>query len=592
MRNVSALETRRAMWAMVGILLLAACFYLSNLNAISFWEDESWLAIAIADGLGDVWTFATERGVHPPLYFYVAHFAKPLIGDGELALRWLGGLIALIGVAFTYRLGADLCNRRTGVFAALLVSGSIFLIYLTRLARQYTLFYTLSVMVIWVYYRWRTHPQPMRWWWALVLLQAAALYTHYFSIFLAMTVGLHALLTLHWGKSWRVAAALGVSGILFLPWLPSIFVQINSDLGTGLYYGVPDVPRVLENYIGRVGNANNWLFGSFTLIGLMTLLLHRKWQILLLLFIWIVGTFIPILIVNETLFLWYIGRNLLYTLPAVVLLYGAGLAYVSRSRIGTIVAISAAFAFIGFGAVVYEAFWPGTPDWRGAMQLLARDARPDDTFVIDGERFSTDYYLRRYLDARVRFHDMESWTANPIISERIWLIDSGQAVNLEAIDALPDEMLLTRRLVRLPIVAEFYQMPPQSPQVVYGMQMALGYTGEARITLQAGEVLHLDVWWQALRPPDFNYSASFQIWDEAQVIAQTDGNFNSGRLDARVLPVGVWTPDTRRLRLPPDLPAGEYMLKVTVYDWRDGSRLAADSASPDHLYTLLTIVVV
>ena len=52
---------------MVAILLLASASYLYDLNSISFWEDESWMAIAIGDGFTDVWQFATERGVHPPL---------------------------------------------------------------------------------------------------------------------------------------------------------------------------------------------------------------------------------------------------------------------------------------------------------------------------------------------------------------------------------------------------------------------------------------------------------------------------------------------------------------------------------------------
>ena len=64
--------TRKALAAMVGILLLASAFYLYDLNTVSFWEDESWMAIAIGDSLTDVWTFATQRGVHPPLYFYLA----------------------------------------------------------------------------------------------------------------------------------------------------------------------------------------------------------------------------------------------------------------------------------------------------------------------------------------------------------------------------------------------------------------------------------------------------------------------------------------------------------------------------------------
>ncbi len=60
---------RRALVLMVAILLFATFLYLIGLNQISFWEDESWMAIAIQGDLSSVWTFAAERGVHPPLSF-------------------------------------------------------------------------------------------------------------------------------------------------------------------------------------------------------------------------------------------------------------------------------------------------------------------------------------------------------------------------------------------------------------------------------------------------------------------------------------------------------------------------------------------
>ena len=94
-----------ALWVMVGILWLAAALYLINLNAISFWQDESWMAIAISGSFHDVWTFTATRNVHPPLYFYLAYILQIFFGNSEFALRWMGGLIALVGIALTYRLG-------------------------------------------------------------------------------------------------------------------------------------------------------------------------------------------------------------------------------------------------------------------------------------------------------------------------------------------------------------------------------------------------------------------------------------------------------------------------------------------------------
>jgi hypothetical protein len=526
----------------------------------------------------------------------------------------MGGLIALVGIALTYRLGTELLDRRTGLFTAAIVTGSFFLVYLARLARHYTVFYVLAVAVVWAYWRWRKNPTNWRWWIAIALLQAAAFYTHYFSIFIVMTIGLHALLVgvvapLSTSEAqWRgaggevlyanirnllkLSGAFLLSVMLFLPWIPAIFMQMNSDLGDGLYYGIPDVPRILDNYTGRMTNDNLWLGGAMALVGIVALVQRRQWSVGLLLLIWLVGTFIPIIIINQTVFQWYIDRNMLYTLPAVGLLFGTGLAYISRQKLGLWIAIVTTALFIFFGVYVYEAYWPGTPDWRGILHRISQDARPDDIFVLDSDDpYTADYYLWRYLGKRITFHDMLEWTDNPVLGERIWFIDGGMDVNHEALAVVSDTMVRTRRFFWSPLVADFWQTPPAAPAVVYGEQLALGYLDDAAITVQAGETLALDVWWQALRTPDFNYSASFVIVGANGVLTQQDGNFDSGRVDAQVLPVGTWTPDVRTLQIPPDALTGEYTLMVTVYDWRDNTRLTTHPPVADNLYPLATVTI-
>ncbi|MDQ7027757.1 MAG: glycosyltransferase family 39 protein [Anaerolineae bacterium] len=595
-----------ALWWMVGILMLATALYLINLNRVSFWQDESWMAIAISGSIGDIWSFTATRNVHPPLYFYIAYLLQSLFGNSEFALRWMGGLFSLLGIAFTYRLGTELLDRKTGLYAAAIVSGSFFLVYLTRLARHYTLFYLLSVALVWAYWRWRNHPTQWRWWIAIAGLQAAAFYTHYFSAFIAFTIAFHAFID--WLVGTRIATeaqknllltdllklagALLLSAILFLPWIPAISTQMQSDLGAGISYGIPDVPRILDNYSGRMTNDNLWLGGAMALVGIFGLVMQRKWRVGLLLLIWLVGTFIPILIVNKWIFQWYIDRNMLYTLPAIGLLYGAGLAYVSRTRWGLMAAIATTIAFTFFGVYVYDAYWPGTPDWRSILHRISQDARPDDIFVLDSsDPYTADYYLWRYLDERIVFYDMEAWTENPILGERIWFIDDGMDVNHEALAAVSDTMVRTRRFFWSPLVADFWQTPPPAPDVVYGEQLALGYLGTETITIEASDILQVDVWWQAIRPPDFNYSAGFLLLGDSGVIAQQDGNFDSGRVDAQVLPLETWTPDVRNLQISADAIVGEYTLFVTVYDWRDNTRLTTNPISTDDLYPLATVII-
>ena len=123
----------------------------------------------------------------------------------------------------------------------------------------------------------------------------------------------------------KVIFAFISSGLLFLPWIPSILIQLQSDLGTGVYYAVHRLEDIPENYIGRITNANSYFGIGFLLAGLVTIYQTKRWRFALLTALTVIGTFIPIVIINQTLFQCYIGRNMLYTLPLVVVFYAMGL---------------------------------------------------------------------------------------------------------------------------------------------------------------------------------------------------------------------------------------------------------------------------
>ncbi len=607
------------------VLLVASFFYLYDLNAASFWEDESWLAIAVGDTLPDVYTFSVENGVHPPLYFYMTWFYARLAGDSELALRWFGGLMTLIGLACLYPLGKALYgSHRAGFFAVLLAAGAIYLIYLTRLARQYGLFFTLTVLVMWAYQQWRKNPQSNYGLIILCLAQAALLYTQYFGGLLLPVIAFHAFLTLprrQWLKIW---GALFLSGCLFALWLPSLQAQITNSPPGGIGYAIRDNADVLKNLADRFSNGQ-WLIGAVLLaFGILAIVLQRKWHTALLLFLWSVPTIGAILWLNVNYLPLYIDRNMMFVFPAMILLYAGGLAWVSYffnflqklvstrkikifvgSRHASTLppeytdrylsygaALVLAVIFIAQGLSIYDTFWQKTTDWRSPTQMIAQDARPEDAFVLAGDLWSLDYYMRRYLGVRLTLHRMADWIKNPIGEDRIWLIDERLAVNFDAIAALPPGLIQTRRIVYLPVVAELYQRPPTQPDTVFGEQIALSYPDKAStVTIKPGDEVQLDLWWQAQRPVEFDYSTSVVIIGDNGVLVQQDKAFDDGRLNATALPVDMWQPDTRTLVIPIDAASGSYTVFITVYDWRDGERLLTSTQDDDDLYPLVQINV-
>lgn len=607
----------KALGFMLAILLLASVFYLRDIYRVSFWEDESWMAIAVDGNLPHVWTFATERGVHPPLYFLLGWFYTRLVGDGEVALRWLAGMCALVGIALTYRLGADWFGHRAGVYAALLTAGSLFLIYFGRLARHYTLFFALTVALVLVYERWRRQvtpasrerkkhgvsPEfspPLRLWgggwgegfgWliAIALLQAALLYTHYFGVWMAAVIGLHGMIYLRGRGRLRLIVTLGISGILFLPWLPSLLRQFNQEGSLG--YGTRFAEHALGAYLDRVFNGDYPLGIALALLGAAAAWRWRRTRAGVLLALWLLLPIALSLLLNAR-FVWFVERNMIFTLSAAYLLFGAGLAWVAGHRFGQGIALAAALVFIVLGQVRYADFWPfETPAWRDMAHAISWDSRPDDLFVISAEPYSMSYYLRRFMGVSPELIQMRAWVQQPTYADRLWMIDARWAVREEALEALPPDMAQTRRHVLGNLVTEFYQRTPDAPLTTFGDQITLGV---ADLPEQAtpGQPLYLDLWWRALRQPDTDYSVGvYLVAPDGRILTQQDGGFDRGQVPAAALPLDRWTPDARSLTVPADASPGDYTLLVAVYDWRDGSRLTPDGGREDKAYVLATVQI-
>jgi hypothetical protein len=587
---------------MVVILFLASALYLAHLNQISFWEDESWMAIALQGDLAHVWHFATERGVHPPLYFYLGWFYTRFVGDSEFTLRWLAGLWALAGIAWTYRLGATWFGRRAGVYAALFAAGSLFLIYFGRLARHYSLFFALAAALVYVYQReWQTAKadKPVfKAFWMTALLQAALLYTHYFGIWMAVVTGLHGLLTLPRRYALRLLAALVLSGVVFLPWLPSLVSQFSaSDRGLG--YVNPDIGLNLRAYGDRLFNGDYALGFGLVALGLAALWAQRRnganpatKSIALLLSLWLTLPLLLSLLIN-TRFAWFIERNMIFTLSGAYALFGAGLAWVSRFRLGKAAAPLAALIFLALGLTRYDTFWPFiTPDWRDLAGAMAQDARPEDTYVLNGEPYSLAYYLERKLNTSIESVPLKTWISAPTPAERIWLIDANWAVQTSARETLPPDAQMTRQIVLGVLAAEFYQRVPSEISAVFGDQIAFGSRLPEMLETTPGEVLTFDLWWRAVRTPDTDYSVGVYLLDSAgNIVAQNDGGFDQGRFPAYSLPLDRWTPDARRLMIPAGLPAGKYVLTVAVYNWRDNQRLQPEQGRPDNSFQISEVEV-
>jgi hypothetical protein len=114
--------------------------------------------------------------------------------------------------------------------------------------------------------------------------------------------------------------------------------------------------------------------------------------------------------------------------------------------------------------------------------------------------------------------------------------------------------------------------------VTLGGEVTLRRFAVAESQTAPGEDLHLILWWRAERPPSRDYKVFVHL-GLGEPVAQWDGypGLNTSR-------TSEWAPgatfeDHILLRIPPDLPPGQYALTVGLYDGDTGERLGGEAVS-------------
>ncbi len=225
------------------ILLGAAAFGAMSLNADIIWLDEMF-------SLGNMGAFHTPYGPaqvvdslaenspdHAPLYFILGAQWSRLVGWTQLPARTFSYLAGLLLVAMVYRFAADIAGRRAGVYAALMLSTSGFILLYFHEIRMYTLLMLLAVWHTALYFRLLARRGVGRRTWLLFTFTASALiYTHVHAVFLFFGLIMQHLIFRRQTRRWAgVLLAWGVAMATFVPYLPIFlkgFVGVTTSSNT------------------------------------------------------------------------------------------------------------------------------------------------------------------------------------------------------------------------------------------------------------------------------------------------------------------------------------------------------------------------
>ena len=213
---------------MIIIILVAALILrLWNLNQ-SLWLDEAAQAIESSQTIPVIWGHM-QADFHPPLFNLLLHFWQSL-GTSEWTMRVLPLLFGLGSIMVIYFLTKELFGKKVAQIAALLLAINPFHIYYSQELRSYIIDSFFAVLA--TYFFWRSLHDSRKWWLGFCLSMAAFFYTSYFAVFLLLAFGLFLLSQ----KDYRFAIrnfliAAVVAGMLFLPWVPQIPLQLQISQG-------------------------------------------------------------------------------------------------------------------------------------------------------------------------------------------------------------------------------------------------------------------------------------------------------------------------------------------------------------------------
>ena len=479
---------------------------------------------------------------------------------------------------------------------------------------MYALLALLAGLSAWVLLVWLSGARKgWRWAVAYVLLLAAGLYTHYF--FPAVIAAQGAVVALWWlrpewvvggamtdGRTRRLGVWLGLAAAaaaLYLPWLPIFIRQIGGREGA---------PVALADFAAE---STRWLvLGSTITVG------EASWAVMaaagLLLLGLVVGgrrsaVFLLLAVIPLAL-MFLVGATdpaffkfMLVVVPFLLALMG--LAWRAR-RPWNVIPTGLTVAVLA-GSLLSLGHLYGDPtfaraDYRGMAARITAEAHPNAGIILvapnQWEAFT--YYHRDGAPV----YPLPRGRPDPAVVEpelariaaahdRLYVLFWGaeqrdpQGIIEHWLDShafkASEEWVGDVRFVVYGLLGE----PPAAP-TPSGATFA-GLDGET-ITLhdftvwpvaaQAGDVVGARLLWSADATPGRAYKVFLHLLDEkGQVIAQRDGEPGGGARPTTSWMAGEQVTDNHGLLLPPDLPPGDYTLRLGLYDALDPSRrLATD----------------
>lgn len=613
------------------ILFLALALRSFRLDGQSLWSDEG---VSVALAQRDLATIAQDaaRDIHPPLYYYLLHFWIRLFGSSEIAVRSLSVLCGLLLVFSTYLLGIALFDERVALVASFLAAIYPFQIYYSQETRMYILVALLGAISLFLslqFARATKEEATASLWPSLTLYTlfiTLALYTHYFAFTILLVANVAyalRLLRAPSARKWRPLALWSLSQLLvillYLPWLNFAKEQLRTwpaiSQPIGLAFLAQEVLRIFS--LGLFAQMGPLLFG-FLVIALLGLIPNKDEGYAIafaLIYLLLPPLVMYLLSLSRPL---YRPKLLLLATPGYLLLLarGASALWIEKARIRNLVtgtlllflALASGFSLHGYF------FQPryARDDYRGLARYIAALGKEGDAILLNapGQIDIFSYYYKgplpiyplpgeRPLDESKTERALEEIRAkHGRLFALFWATQESDPARFiegwldrrafKALDVWYGNVRLALYAISHPTLSEEIRYPRE---VLLGDRIRfLGYN-LLNSEVEAGDILPLTLFWEALRPVEERYKVFIHLLDaQDHIVGQRDAE--PGKITT-TWQEGELIADNHGILVLPGTPPGEYRVEMGIYSLRSGERLSTmeEGKNPDNRTLLLPIRV-
>jgi hypothetical protein len=555
-------------------ILIGVAFFLRlwHLDQVPLRGDEAFTAIHWTNPpFSERWLFFLEYEPNPASM--VTYWAWSLgAGVSEFGLRYFSVLANTLGVAVIIALGRRLFARNdVALWAGGFWAIHPFLIWHAQDARQYGFYVTLAVLNMLLLHRALHHKKPR--WWAYILFQTFTLYLYYFELFVVIAQVLYVWMNhrKQFGRFVRIWVGIG---ILLIPLAIQTYVVLfgreyagtatTADFGALFTEFIPTL--LWGTPTGTVGV----VLVSVGVLGMAWFLKTAKW----LLWGWIVIPLAVLFIISNFTAV-FLPRYVIAVTPALILtLTGAlGMLYAKypkpSSVLGTLDRYMLPMIIFAICLIqVYAYFYVDPPksfDWRGLMALVETRASADDLIINDTSDTALEYYNRG--DMAIFFIPEDNPPINSympaLLADHtdIFLLNGGRTGDAHA--------YLSENAQRLPIawngLDHFRGWEVNPSEITVPLDIRIGDV--ARLVgyswLDDDTVL---LYWEAMRQTDAPLNILTHITPalDAPPTVVLDH-----QVAESTIPTSTWTVGTvyrDPIVIPSDLPSGEYLMLIGMYE--------------------------